>query len=293
MQIGFIGLGHLGKAVAGRLIDCGHQLIAWNRTPARLEGLDATAAISPAAVAGQSDVVFLCLYDSSAVRAVLGGDDGLFAADNNGRVIIDLTTNHYGDVVEFHRLCADRGAAYLEVPVVGSVNPASKGELTLLVSGEEESYRRVRPILENLGANIFCLARPGDASKMKVINNMALGAIMAASAEALAMAEHAGIDRLQALEILAVGGGSSRILTAKKQKLLDGDFSVHFSSALLYKDFACLLDLATTEKKPLLIASLVKELYGRTFEEGIAQEDFAAIYKLFSRHKKEPDDLPA
>lgn len=293
MSIGFIGLGHLGTAIAGRLIDCGHTLTVWNRTTDKAQGLEAAVAISPAALAEQCDIIFLCLFDSDAVREVLSGDNGLLSGAPGATIVVDLTTNHFGAVGGFYDLCRDNGATYLEVPVIGSVVPAQKGALTILVSGEEEAFGTVRPILEEMGEYIFYLGEPGAASKMKVINNMALGSIMAAVTEALAMGEDAGIDREQALEILSVGGGSSRILTAKSQKLLDEDFSTHFSSALLYKDLYCLMDLAWTQKKPLLIAALVKELYGRTFEEGIDQEDFSAIYKLFRKKKQTPPDRPA
>ncbi|PLX98278.1 MAG: NAD(P)-dependent oxidoreductase [Desulfuromonas sp.] len=288
MKIGFIGLGHLGRAMAERLTECGHELIVWNRSADRTEGLTASVAISPAALAEDCDIIFLCLFDSDAVRSILLDEKGVLSVDMAGKVIIDVTTNHYREVVSFHDLCRQKGTSYLEAPVIGSVVPAQKGMLTILASGNEKTYQQVRPLLENLGENLFFLEEPGTASKMKVINNMALGSIMAANAEALAMAEKAGIDVVDALEILSVGGGSSRILTAKKKKLLENDFTTHFSSALLYKDLACLMDLASEEKKSLLISALIKELYGRTFEEGFASEDFSAIYKLFRGAIKEP-----
>ena len=283
MQLGFIGLGHLGAAIAGRLVACGHTLTTWNRSEGRGANLEHTPAPSPKAVAQAADLIFLCLFDSKAVDDVLNDENGLLRGDLTGKTVIDLTTNHYKEVDRFHALCKESGASYLESPVLGSVVPATNGALTVVVSGEQAAYESVKPLLENIGQNIFFLGAPGQATKMKLVNNLALGSIMATIAESVAMGEAAGIDKADILDILAVGGGKSLVLDAKKQKLLDEEFSTHFSNALIYKDLHCLQDLAYELKKPLVTGAAVKELFARTFEEGIENEDFAAVYSLFKK----------
>lgn len=280
MRLGFIGLGNLGKAISGRLLACGHELTVWNRTPAKAEGMAATLASSPAALAGQAPVVFLCLFDSHAVRQILTGAEGLLAGEVAGKTIIDLTTNHFRDVQEFHGLCAAAGAVYLEAPVLGSIIPASQGALTVLVSGNQHGFEQVRPLLADIGKQIFYLAQPTMATKMKLINNLALGSFMATLAEALALGEKAGIPREDILEILSVGGGSSLVLSAKKSKLLTGDFSPHFTCALMYKDLHCLQDLAYEQKKALFTGAVAKELFGLACEKGLGYDDFSAVYAL-------------
>ncbi len=283
MQVGFIGLGHLGKAIAGRLLDSGHTLTVWNRTPAKAEGMKVAKAATPAAVLAAADIVFLCLFDSNAVRSVLTGEGGLLSGTMSGKTIVDITTNHFKEAPVFHDLCRKAGATYIESPVLGSVVPAQQGNLTIVVSGEKAGYERVKPILENLGKNIFFLEKPGLATKMKLINNLALGGIMATLAEALSLGETAGIEKKEVLDILSVGGGNSLVLNAKKGKLLEGDFSTHFSNALIYKDLQCVMDLAYEQKRSCFTGAMTKELYARTFEMGIGQEDFAAIYKIFKK----------
>ena len=283
MHVGFIGLGHLGKAIAGRLLDCGHTLTVWNRTPSKAEGMKAQVVSSPRKVADKAEIIFVCMFDSAAVHAILSQEDGLLSGDISGKVIVDLSTNHFKEVVLFHALCAQANGVYLEAPVLGSVVPASQGALTVLVSGKEAGYEKVKPVLENIGKNIFYLKAPGLATKMKLINNLTLGSFMATIAEALSLGEAIGLAKEEILDILSVGGGNSLVLNAKKNKLLQEDFSTHFSSALIYKDLHCLQDLAYEEKKSLFTGAVVKELYGRTFEEGIEQEDFSAIYKLFKK----------
>lgn len=280
MQLGFIGLGHLGKAVAGRLLDCDHVLTVWNRTPSKAEGLKVQVASSPRQMTSLADIIFVCLFDSHAVHSILSQQDGLLSGEMSGKIIVDLSTNHFREVSAFHRLCEQAGAVYLEAPVLGSVVPASQGALTVLISGNEAGYEKVRPVLEDIGKHLFYLRKPGLATRMKLINNLALGSFMATIAEALSLGETIGIGKEEILEILSVGGGSSLVLNAKKNKLLTEDFSTHFSSALIYKDLHCLQDLAYEQKKTLFTGAVVKELYARTFAEGIAQEDFSAIYKI-------------
>lgn len=286
MQLGFIGLGHLGRAIAGRLVECGHELSVWNRTPGKTEGLQAHVQESAAAVADNADIIHLCLFDSAGVRQVLSGENGLLRGAVTGKIIIDHSTNHFGEVLAFHELCAQAGAQYLEAPVLGSVVPAQKGLLTVLVSGDKATYNTAKPVLDGVGSNVFYLGAPGQASRMKLINNLALGGFMAILGEAVAFAEAVGIDKAAALDILDVGGGQSLVLNAKKAKMLQEDFSTHFSAKLIYKDLHCLQDLAFSEKRPLYTATIAKELFARTIAEGMGELDFSAVYAVFKNQIK-------
>ena len=283
MKIGYIGLGNLGKTIAKRLIHSGYSLSVWNRTISKADDLEVEIAASPAELVASVDVIFLCLFDSKAVREVLEGKNGLLSVPLHGKIVVDLTTNHFDEVVGFHQSCMDKGGQYLESPVLGSVVPASQGKLTVLVSGRKEAYEKVENILKCIGQHLFYLADPGLACKMKVINNLTLGSFMAALAEATALGEKVGLDKACVLDILDAGGGKSMMLSAKRNKLLNEDFSSHFSCGLIYKDLDCLQDLAYQLKVPLFSGSMAKELYAQTFVRGFDQEDLSAIYKLYKK----------
>ena len=135
MHLGFIGFGHLGKAIAGRLLDCNHTISAWNRTPERINGLPVETAGSPADVAETAEIIFLCLFDSEAVRSVAAQNQGLLSGNLGGKIIVDLSTNHFDAVAGFHRTFREAGAVYLESPVLGSVIPAASGALTITPDG--------------------------------------------------------------------------------------------------------------------------------------------------------------
>lgn len=223
----------------------------------------------------------MCLFDSNGVRNVLCKEDGLLSADLKGKTIIDLTTNHFNDVVEFHKMVEDKNGSYLESPVFGSVVPASKGLVTIVTAGREEVFVTCKPLLEKFGKSIFFLKTPGNAAKMKLINNLCLGSFMATLAESTSIGEACGIEKKDILEILGVGGGNSGVLGAKTQKLLDEDFSPHFSNAAINKDLHLLQDLAYSLNQPLYTGSVVKELYSKMRKMGKGDEDFSSIYQLF------------
>ncbi len=278
MKTGFIGLGHLGKAMAKRLLSEGVELIVWNRTREKAQDLGCPVADTPAAVAETADVIFLNLFDSKAVQSVLFDRNGLLETSVEGKTVIDTTTNHFDWVGHFHSAVKNRGGCYLEAPVLGSVVPASQGNLTVLVSGDAEGFNKARGLIEKIGKNIFYLEKPSVATKMKLANNLILGCFMATIAEAVVFGEAAGVDTEKVLDIFAAGAGNSMVLNAKRGKILSQDFSTHFSSALIYKDLHYLQDLARELKRPLFTGSAAKELYALTFKDHADQLDLSAIY---------------
>jgi 3-hydroxyisobutyrate dehydrogenase len=279
-MIGFIGLGNLGSAIAKRLEGMGEEIIVWNRTPKKAENLGFKSVASPSELWEQCDTVLMCLFESSAVESVLNANNGLLRGIKEGKTVIDLTTNHFESVLKFHDLITQAGGNYLEAPVFGSVVPATKGEVTVVASGAEKTFLTCKPLLEKFAKNIFHLPQPSSASKMKLINNLCLGSFMATLAECATLGEACGIEKKSLLEILGVGGGQSLVLAAKTQKLINEDFSPHFSNAAINKDLHCLQDLAYSLGRPLYTAAIPKELYSKMKDLGKGDEDFSSIYQL-------------
>jgi len=278
MSIGFIGLGNLGQAICKRLSDIGENLVVYNRNKEKIKNLPYEKVEIPNEIFKKCDVVFICLFDSNGVSEILNK----FTSDDiKGKTIIDLTTNHYEEVLKFHEYVNSKEGNYLENPVFGSVAPALKGELTVVSSGKIEVFEAVRPILEKIAKEIFHLPTPASATKMKLINNLCLGSFMATLAECTALAESCNIDKTKALEILGVGGGQSLVLKAKTQKLIDEDFSAHFSNNAINKDLHLLQNLAYELKRPLYSAAVPKELFSKMKMLGKGEEDFSSIYQLF------------
>ena len=281
MAIGFIGLGNLGRAIASRLTDMGEELKIYNRTKSKVEDLGYEITDSPKELIEKCDIVFMCLFESSAVKNIFEMENGLLSADLRGKTIIDLTTNHYEMVLNFHKQIDEKGGEYLESPIFGSVAPALQGLVTIVTAGKKETFEASLPLLEKIGKEILYLKDAGKASKMKLINNLCLGSFMATIAECTALGEMCDIEKSKLLEILGVGGGQSLVLKAKTQKLIEEDFSAHFSNNAIYKDLHTLQDLAYSMNQPLYSATVPKELFGQMKKDGKGEEDFCSIYQLF------------
>jgi 3-hydroxyisobutyrate dehydrogenase len=296
MPIGFIGLGNLGRAMAGRLVNQSVDLVVWNRTietayefaekvdlpkptdSGSSEPGKVTVVQSAGEVAEQADIIILNLFDSPAVHQVLNGVDGLLAGNFSGKIIIDTTTNNFETVALFYKMVSSVKGIYLEAPVLGSVVPATQGNLTMLISGDGGGYEKAKPYLDILAKTIFFLEIPRLATRMKLVNNLVLGSFMATLAEALVHGELAGLSREKVLEILAAGAGNSAVLNAKRQKLIDGDFSPHFSIGAIHKDLVYLEDMVDQSGKALTMGAIAEELFRQAKTQGLEQEDLSSVY---------------
>jgi 3-hydroxyisobutyrate dehydrogenase len=285
MRIGFIGLGSLGKTIAQRLISQGTELLLWNRTRERAYGLGMPVAESPAELIRKVDLVFVIVFDSEASQEVLFGKDGLVEGGVEGKTIVDMTTNHFAYVKVSYEEIKRLGGFYLDAPVLGSVVPAQKGELTMLVGGDEEKFKEHRALFEKFCKKVFYVGRAGKATKLKLINNMVLGGIMQVLSEAIGVGELAGIERELLIEVLENGAGKSYILDVKKKKLLERDYSTHFSVDLIHKDLHYAEDLVKELGAFTFTLQNVKNAYALGKYLGMGGEDFSVLVELYKSIK--------
>ncbi|MGC8871298.1 MAG: NAD(P)-dependent oxidoreductase [Caldimicrobium sp.] len=280
MKIGFIGLGTLGKEIAKRIIQAGYSLKVWNRTIDKAKDLGAEIAESPLDIANTCDPIFIIVFDSAASKETICGEKGLIKGNLSKKTIIDMTTNFPGYVRETQKRLKEVGAFYIDAPILGSVIPARKGELTLLLSGEKEKAEAYQDIYQSFAKNIYYVGEAGKASELKLINNFILATFMEAIGEALSLGEKLGFSKELLLEVLGNGAGKSMLLEVKKQKLLEEDFSTHFSADLMYKDLCYLMDLLKEKGEISFTTSIIKELYGLIKKKGLGTSDFSIIYKI-------------
>ena len=284
MKVGFIGLGHLGKAIAKRLIEQGVSLVVWNRTIEKAEEFaketGAEVAESPAKLISKVDRVFVIVFDSQASEEVIFGEKGLVKGDIEGKTVIDMTTNHFAYAELAYKKLKEFGAYYLDAPVLGSVIPAQKGELTVVVGGDKEKFEENKELFAKFCRAIYFVGKAGMGSRAKLINNIVLGGIMDILAEAIALGEKAGFDKETIINILNDGAGRSYILDVKKKKILEEDFSTHFSVDLIYKDLHYAQDLIRELGEFSFTVAAVKETYGLAKKKGYGNLDFSVIYKL-------------
>lgn len=225
--IGFIGLGLMGGAMVGRLQDQGYALtVIANRTRTYVDqavGRGAAEVTTAKAVAEASDIVMLCMDTSANVEARMHGDDGVIAGLKPGAVVIDFGTSLPGSTRALGDAVAAAGGHYLDAPLGRTPAHAVDGLLNIMCSGDEGAFATVRPVLDDLGENVFRLGALGSGHTIKLINNFFGMTVANAMAEAFAMADVAGVARQDLYDVMAAGPLKSGMMDFVKGYGIDGD----------------------------------------------------------------------
>jgi 3-hydroxyisobutyrate dehydrogenase len=279
-KIGWIGLGHMGLPMATNLKNAGFDIKVWNRTieKAQKSGIPYTETLED--LVKDRDVIITMLFDSNSVLDVYSK---IVKFDIKGKTFIDMTTVHPDTAKKVAEMLITKGGDFLEAPVIGSVIPAQKGTLTIVVSGDENTYKNHLNIFTVLGKQIFYMGDYGVASTMKLINNTVLGSFLNVLCEAIIFAKKAGIDQNLAIKVLENGAGKSMVLDAKKEKLLNEDYSTHFSVALIHKDLTYAIDVANKIGAVSNYSSISREFYNSARANELSQMDFSAVLEIFKK----------
>lgn len=248
--VGLLGTGRMGSSMAHALATAGFEVVCWNRTPDAAAALAAElggrSMASPAEVAQAADVCVSMLADGSAVAAVYGGADGLVAGARPGNVLVDSSTVPPSAIRRFEAETRRAGAGILDAPVSGSVSLARSGALTIMVGGEPADVELARPVLNALASTIFHLGPLGTGAAMKLAVNTVIFGVNQALAEALVLAEAAGIDRTAAYDVLAASAVRSPYMDYKRAAFLEPETApVAFALDLAAKDLRLITAFAT------------------------------------------------
>jgi 3-hydroxyisobutyrate dehydrogenase len=250
-RVAFIGLGRMGLAMAGRLLDAGHDVAVYNRTAGKAAPLTARGArlaASPGAAADGADAVFSMVADDAASRAMWLGDEGALAALAAKALVIECSTLSYDWVGELAGEAAKRGLRYIDCPVTGLPEVAARGALTLLVGAEPSDLASAEPYLTPLSERIIHFGGVGGGTAYKLMINL-MGAVqIAAAAEGMAIAERAGLDLGTVANALALGQAASPQVVRNTKRMAEGDHHEHvnFTPALRLKDAEYGVRLART-----------------------------------------------
>ena len=228
-NIGFIGLGLMGSAMVNRLQDQGHKLsVLGNKSRTSIDaavGRGATEAGSARELAGNSDTVMLCMGTSEQVESRMLGDDGVIAGLKPGAVVIDFGTSLPASTKKLGAEVESAGGQYLDAPLGRTPAHAVDGLLNIMCAGNSDAYNKVKPVLEDLGENVFHLGDLGAGHTVKLINNFFGMTVANAMAEAFAMADVQGVDRAALYDVMAAGPLRSGMMDFVKGYGVDGDAS--------------------------------------------------------------------
>lgn len=277
-SVAMVGTGRMGAAMVGRLLGAGHAVVAYNRTPSRAAALGATVADTPASAVASAEVVLVSLADDAAAEAVY---PALVPGLRPGTVVVETSTVAPQTVRALAERVAAAGATLLDAPVSGSVPVVERGELTFLVGGDAAALDRVRPVLAALATRVFHLGATGAGATMKLAVNSVVHALNQAVAEALVLAERAGVARADAYEVFSASVVGAPFVKYKQAAFERPDeAAVAFSLDLVAKDLALIEALAVDVGARMEQLTVNRRMVGEAVRAGLGERDMSAIAAL-------------
>ncbi|WP_406261902.1 NAD(P)-dependent oxidoreductase [Streptomyces nigra] len=282
MDVGFIGLGVMGRPMALNLARAGTPLVVWNRTPDRsapLHKAGVHVAESPAEVFARAGTVFLMLADDTAVDAVLGRGTPDFADRVAGRTVVHMGTTSATYSAGLRDAVQAAGGRYVEAPVSGSRIPAEQGQLVAMLAGESDAVAAVRPLLAPMcGATFECGDVPG-ALLMKFSVNLFLITLVTGLTEAFHFAGRHGLDPALLRDVLDAGPMASAVSRGKAAKLVARDFDVQAAAADVLKNNRLIAEAARDAEVASPLLDVCHALFGETVAQGHGTEDMVAVLR--------------
>jgi 2-hydroxy-3-oxopropionate reductase len=285
-NLGFVGLGIMGKPMAVHLLAGGNRVYVFNRSPgpvAVLREKGAVACASPKEVANQSETIFIMVPDTPDVEKVLFGPDGVTEGLRKGAVVVDMSSISPIETKAFARRLEAMGAEMLDAPVSGGQIGAENGTLSIMVGGKPEIFDRVRPFFELMGKNIVHIGPNGDGQTCKVANQIVVALTIEAVGEALLLASKAGADPSRVREALLGGFAQSRILEVHGDRMIKRTFQPGFRIKLHQKDLNLALQTARAMGVSLPGTALAQELFNAVKAIEGADLDHSALVKGLER----------
>jgi len=290
-RIGFIGLGIMGKPMAGNLLAAGFPVTVHSRSAGPVEelvGAGASRADGPAAVAAASDVTITMLPDTADVEQVLVGTGGVIEGVSEGSLVIDMSSIDPEPTRTMAAAFSAKGVALLDAPVSGGERGAIDAALSIMVGGDDAAFARATPVFEALGKSIVHVGPSGAGQVCKACNQLVVAATIEAVAEALLLAERSGVDATKVREALLGGFAGSKILEVHGQRMLDRTFDPGFRIRLHRKDARIIEAAAAETATPIPSFAVVTEQLQKAVDAGDGERDHSALYAELTREADSP-----
>lgn len=281
MQVGFIGLGAMGKPMAKNVAKAGFLDAVWNRTQATAETLaqelQITCAREPAELAAAVEAIFTCV---SADKDVLTVIEALAPGLASGKIVVDFSTVSRETARRAAAIVRDKGADFLDSPVSGGVEGARNGTLAMMVGGQGATLARIRPVLNTMASRIVHMGEVGTGQATKAVNQIMAAGINEAVTEALAFGEAQGLDMAKVIDAISSGAAGNWFLEKRGGTMTQGKFNPGFKVALHHKDLHIGKAMAGQLGFPLPLTEMALTDYQRLLEKGFGEEDISALYRL-------------
>jgi 3-hydroxyisobutyrate dehydrogenase len=276
----------MGGRMADRLLSKGHSVIGNNRTKSKAQWLidkGMTWGDTPRAVAEAADIVFVMVTDSNALDSIASGPDGLVAGLGPGKIVIDMSTVSPAMSQALAARVREKGADMVDSPVSGSVITLEQGKLTMMVGGRAETFRKIEPLLLDIGPKATHVGDNGLAVSMKIATNLSLAVQMLAFSEGVLLAEKAGIPRKTAVEVLTHSVIASPMVQYRGPMVLGLPDEAWFDMKMMQKDMSLALEMGRRLAVPLPTTAVANEFLTAARGAGLEKKDFAAVFHLLAQ----------
>jgi len=286
MKLGYIGIGLMGCPMTLRLLAAGHEVTVWNRSREKLGPVlekGATAADSPAAVARNAGIVMMCVTDQHAAAEVLFGPNGVAAGGKPGTLVVDFSSIAPSSARDFAARLEHKGIGLVDAPVSGGVAGAEKGTLAIMAGGKAEHIEQVRPLVMHLAQRFTRMGDSGAGQATKLCNQVIVGSLIVVIAEAVRLAEAAGVDATKLPEALKGGFADSLPLQIFGARMAARTFEPSLgSAAIMLKDLENAAAVAKDKTVPLPMARTATELYRLLAAQGKGEKEVSTIVELLA-----------
>ncbi|XP_040566392.1 cytokine-like nuclear factor N-PAC isoform X1 [Lepeophtheirus salmonis] len=281
LKFGFLGLGIMGAGIVKNLLNSGHHVSVWNRTSEKCEEfvkVGALKALTPADVILDSDITFSCVSDPQAAKDMVFGNCGVLTEISSTKAYVEMTGIDADTSQDIAEAICLKGGRYLEAQVQGSKQQSNDGTLVILAAGDRTLFDDCQSCFQAMGKNSFYLGEVGTASKMNLVLQLMAGVTLAGLAEGMALADRAGLQQRDVLEVLELTGLSCPLIIGKGKAIIEGGFPTNHPLQHMQKDLKLSLNMGDQLEQPLPLTASANEVFKHAKRLGYGDHDTSAVY---------------
>lgn len=289
MNVGIIGTGLLGSAIAKRLVSSSLQVFAYNRTRKKAELLKPfgiQVADSPMELAKKCEIVITIIKDVSAIEKISFGKNGIIHGKHDGLIVVDMSTINPISSRKISKRFSDHGILMIDAPVMGGPNLAEKGQMVIMVGGKKEIYKKCKSVLDLIGEKTFLLGENGSGHAMKLAMNSQIAILALALSEGIILAKKSGLDPTKFLEVLNSTYFKTGMSVNKGPKMIKGSFEPSFFLKMMQKDLAEINYTARQVRVEIPFSKLANKIYRKAVRTGLGDLDYTGILLYLEKLNK-------
>jgi len=281
LKFGFLGLGIMGSGIVKNLLNSGHKVIVWNRTSEKCRDFvkaGAEEALTPSDVISAADITFSCVSEPQVAKDMVFGNCGVLQEMSTNKGFVEMTGIDAETSQDIAEAITAKGGRYMEAQIQGSKTQAEEGMLVILAAGDRTLFDDCQSCFQAMGKNSFFLGEVGSASKMNLVLQLMMGVAIAGVAEGMALADRAGLQQRDVLEIFELTSLSCPLLMEKGKAILEGAFPTSMPLQHMQKDLKLSLSMGDQLEQPLPVSAAANEVYKHAKRLGYADHDVSAVY---------------